>query len=58
MCRRAEVQADAQIIDKKTFFQGRTVPRGNHFYCVRIYDDSMSPFVRPANARPRLTSVP
>ena len=51
-------RTDAQIIDKRTFFQGRTVPRGNHFYCVRIYDDSMSPFVQHALSGSRLTSVP
>lgn len=33
-----------QIIEKKTFFQGRTQPRGNHFFCVRIYAEDMSPY--------------
>ncbi|TXT08997.1 hypothetical protein VHUM_02471 [Vanrija humicola] len=33
-----------KIIDKRVFFQGRTIPRGNHFYAVRIYSD-MEPTV-------------
>ncbi|UOH79327.1 hypothetical protein LQV05_000324 [Cryptococcus neoformans] len=35
----------AKIIDKKTFFQGRTVPRGNHFFPIRIYNEDMSPSI-------------
>ncbi|KAL1411406.1 hypothetical protein Q8F55_002362 [Vanrija albida] len=34
-----------KIIDKRVFFQGRTIPRGNHFYAVRIYTDEMEPTV-------------
>ncbi|WVR06930.1 hypothetical protein IAU60_003966 [Kwoniella sp. DSM 27419] len=34
-----------KIIDKKTFFQGRTVPRGNHFFPVRLYSEDMSPTI-------------
>lgn len=34
-----------KIIEKKVFFQGRTQPRGNHFFCVRIYDEGISPTV-------------
>ncbi|ORX35791.1 hypothetical protein BD324DRAFT_581631 [Kockovaella imperatae] len=34
-----------KIIDKKIFFQGRTVPRGNHFWPVRIYSDTVEPTV-------------
>ncbi|WWD17180.1 hypothetical protein CI109_101618 [Kwoniella shandongensis] len=34
-----------KIIDKKTFFQGRTVPRGNHFFPVRIYNENKSPII-------------
>ncbi|OCF32997.1 hypothetical protein I316_05335 [Kwoniella heveanensis BCC8398] len=34
-----------KIIDKKNFFQGRTVPRGNHFFPVRIYNEDMQPTV-------------
>nr|XP_018262833.1 uncharacterized protein I303_04318 [Kwoniella dejecticola CBS 10117]OBR84991.1 hypothetical protein I303_04318 [Kwoniella dejecticola CBS 10117] len=47
-----------KIIDKKTFFQGRTVPRGNHFFPVRIYSEDMSPIITvkarliPLNIRP------
>ncbi|KIR77100.1 hypothetical protein I306_05920 [Cryptococcus gattii EJB2] len=35
----------AKIIDKKTFFQGRTVPRGSHFFPVRIYNEDMPPSI-------------
>ncbi|RXK37047.1 hypothetical protein M231_05635 [Tremella mesenterica] len=34
-----------KIIDKKTFYSGRSPPRGNHFFPVRIYNDQMSPTV-------------
>ncbi|WVQ99560.1 hypothetical protein IAU59_006696 [Kwoniella sp. CBS 9459] len=34
-----------KIIDKKHFFQGRTVPRGNHFFPVRIYKEDIQPTV-------------
>ncbi|WVF71307.1 hypothetical protein IAT40_006110 [Kwoniella sp. CBS 6097] len=34
-----------KIIDKKNFFQGRTVPRGNHFFPVRIYNEDIQPTV-------------
>ncbi|WWC89197.1 uncharacterized protein L201_004115 [Kwoniella dendrophila CBS 6074] len=34
-----------KIIDKKTFFQGRTVPRGNHFFPVRIYSEDVPPII-------------
>ena len=40
---RSRCQTDNQIIDKKVFFQGRTQPRGQHFFAVRIYDETMSP---------------
>ncbi|WVQ72382.1 hypothetical protein IAR50_001934 [Cryptococcus sp. DSM 104548] len=34
-----------KIIDKKVFFQGRTTPRGNHFFPVRIYNENMPPTI-------------
>ncbi|ODN94182.1 hypothetical protein L198_05033 [Cryptococcus wingfieldii CBS 7118] len=34
-----------KIIDKKAFFQGRTTPRGNHFFPVRIYNEFMPPII-------------
>ncbi|WVQ67527.1 uncharacterized protein L199_005727 [Kwoniella botswanensis] len=34
-----------KVIDKKIFFQGRTVPRGNHFFPVRIYNEDMDPII-------------
>lgn len=34
-----------KIIDKKNFFQGRTIPRGSHFYPVRVYNEHISPTV-------------
>ncbi|KAK8864513.1 hypothetical protein IAR55_001763 [Kwoniella newhampshirensis] len=34
-----------KVIDKKTFFQGRTVPRGNHFFPVRIYNENVPPII-------------
>nr|XP_019011046.1 uncharacterized protein I206_04354 [Kwoniella pini CBS 10737]OCF49827.1 hypothetical protein I206_04354 [Kwoniella pini CBS 10737] len=34
-----------KIIDKRTFFQGRTVPRGNHFFPVRIYHEEKPPII-------------
>ncbi|GMK55225.1 hypothetical protein CspeluHIS016_0202810 [Cutaneotrichosporon spelunceum] len=34
----------AKIIEKKTFFQGRSsIPRGNNFYAVRVYTKDMEP---------------
>ena len=32
-----------QIVDKRSFFQGRTIPRGNHFFAIRIYNKDISP---------------
>ncbi|ORY32800.1 hypothetical protein BCR39DRAFT_521630 [Naematelia encephala] len=34
-----------KIIDKRMFFQGRTVPRGNHFFPVRVYHESIPPTI-------------
>ncbi|WVO16117.1 hypothetical protein L204_103784 [Cryptococcus depauperatus] len=34
-----------KIIEKKVFFQGRTVPRGNHFFPVRIYNEKIQPMI-------------
>lgn len=34
-----------KIIDRRTFFQGRTTPRGNHFFPVRVYCDSIEPVI-------------
>ena len=34
---------DSQIIDRRVFFQGRTTPRGNHFFAVRIYSEGKEP---------------
>lgn len=37
--------SNGQIIDKKTYFIGRTQPKGNHFFPVRIYNPDMEPYV-------------
>ncbi|KAK4689977.1 hypothetical protein P7C73_g110, partial [Tremellales sp. Uapishka_1] len=34
-----------KMIERKTFYQGRTVPRGNHFFPIRIYRDDLAPVV-------------
>ena len=36
-------QLTRQVIDKKVCFQGRTIPRGNHFHAVRVYNEEIEP---------------
>lgn len=45
----------SQIIEKRVFLQGRqSVPRGNHFFPVRIYNEAIEPYV--SSVRCRLTN--
>jgi hypothetical protein len=34
-----------QIIDSKSFYQGRSVPKGCHYFVVRVYDSNIEPYV-------------
>ncbi|KAI9639708.1 uncharacterized protein MKK02DRAFT_40031 [Dioszegia hungarica] len=34
-----------KVIDKKVFYQGRTMPKGYHYFPVRIYDEGIEPCV-------------
>ncbi|KAL7421928.1 hypothetical protein Q5752_003700 [Cryptotrichosporon argae] len=34
-----------KIIDRRVSFSGRTIPRGNHFYAVRVYNEEIQPTV-------------